>query len=115
MNLKGLNIRKLVDGLKGLSTSTIADSASNWFKEKFMETNKTEKKSDKGYGKLSGAERLKRISVNIHAYYALFSRHMDLSEQYTKKGPGRKHKQGVQEYIPHMPEPRVLRGTVYPF
>lgn len=37
---------------------------------------------------------LNSINVNIPQFLAQFRYHADRSEQYTKKGPGRKHKQG---------------------
>lgn len=49
-------------------------------------------------------ELLSSISCNVSAYLRMFSYHPDLSEQYTKSGPGRKHKQGVQKYVPHQQE-----------
>lgn len=49
-------------------------------------------------------ELLSSISCNVSAYLRMFRYHPDLSEQYTKRGPGRKHKQGVQKYVPHQQE-----------
>lgn len=45
---------------------------------------------------------LANVNVNVSAFLRdLWARQpTDLSEQYTKKGPGRKHKQGVAKYIP---------------
>ncbi len=37
---------------------------------------------------------LASIKVNVSAYIASWRYHADRSEQHTKRGPGRKHKQG---------------------
>lgn len=49
--------------------------------------------------KFNAAMLLKGMNVNISAFLRMFSYHPDLSEQYTKKGPGRKHKQGKRSYV----------------
>lgn len=44
---------------------------------------------------------LKGMNVHLSAFLAFmaFRQPSDLSEQYTKKGPGRKHKQGKARYV----------------
>ncbi len=59
--------------------------------------------------KLTTKQLLASININISQYLALFSYHPDLSEQYTKKGPGRKHKQGVQKYVSRQQEYSMYR------
>lgn len=55
------------------------------------------------------SELLKSITVNLTAYIGSFSYHADRSEQYTKAGPGRKHKQGKAKYIPRTEEFSAFR------
>lgn len=49
--------------------------------------------------KLTTQQLLASIKVNITDYLAQFRYHADLSEQFTKRGPGRKHKQGKARYV----------------
>lgn len=44
--------------------------------------------------KLTTQQLLKSIKVDLSHFLRMFSVHSDLSEQHSKKGPGRKHKQG---------------------
>lgn len=53
---------------------------------------------------LTTKELLASIKVSITGYLREWRYHADPSEQYTKKGPGRKHKQGKQKYIPAQTE-----------
>ncbi len=48
---------------------------------------------------INSAVLLKGMNVNISAFLRLFAYHPDRSEQHTKKGPGRKHKQGKASYV----------------
>lgn len=51
---------------------------------------------------ITTAEFLKSIVVNVSHHILSFARHENntKSEQYCKKGPGRKAKIGKQEYVP---------------
>ncbi len=55
----------------------------------------------KAVNAFNAAKVLKGINVHLSAFLMLlyFRQPTDKSEQYTKKGPGRKHKQGKARYV----------------
>lgn len=59
--------------------------------------------------RLTTEQLLKSIVVHLSAYIGSFGYHADPSEQYTKAGPGRKHKQGKAKYIPRTEEFSAFR------
>lgn len=81
------------------SIATIGEWVSN--KKGFSIMTEDKPVSERKQG-ITTEQLLKTINVNISAYIKRLAlmQPYDLSEQHSKKGPGRKHKQGECTYIP---------------